>query len=343
MLKSVLLSSAALAATISLAPAAEAFDCAKASSDTEKAICADPTLQAADDAMSAAYAALLPKMSGDQPAMLKANQIAWLKQRESNCGWQEEPAERTSCLLDMTTQRTHYFTGTSISGPGAGEGALKPYLVSRPFGSGKCSADVALYHLDEGAGAETLNAWVDNLAAVMEGDYGSYEQGDLPDSMQCDYGATGSLTYASPDLIAMNVTISMFGGGAHGNMTATSITLDRKTGKAIAFDEVFSETALAPLAALCTEGIKAEKLERFKDYGGTPAEVEKQVAEDLANYATTIEDAVGDLSNWLIYEDHAEVFFAPYALGSYAEGTYQCALPKAELQKVAGVKGWIIP
>lgn len=346
MMKSVLMSSAALAAAMMLAPAASAFDCAKASTDTEKAICASPDAKAADDAMGAAYAALLARTEGEQAAMLKASQVAWLKQRESNCGWQETAEEKSACLVEKTTQRTDFLTAKPASGPGFGDSpALTPWLKARAFGKNKCSADVSVYRFPgaaSDAGEKVFNGWVDDLAANLENDYGSYATGDLPDGMQCDYGAAASITYASPDLVAMNVSIYMFGGGAHGNSAATSITLDRKTGKALLFADIFDNAGKTALTATCAEGIKAAKLERFAD-SGTKVEVEKLVADDMTNYAGTIEASLADFSNWLIYEDRAEVYFPPYALGSYAEGEYTCAIPKADLQAAAGSEGWIVP
>lgn len=346
MFKSVLMSSAALAATIALAPAAAAFDCAKASTDTEKAICADPAVKAADDAMTAAYQSLLAKAQGDQPAMLKASQVAWLKLRDMNCGWQEKAEEKSACLLEKTNERTAFFNAEPESGPGFGSSpALIPHVFARSFGKNKCSADVSMFRFAgaaTGAGEKVLNGWVNDLATNMEKDYGSYADGDLPDGMECEYAATATITYASPDLIAMNVGIYMFGGGAHGNSMATSLTLDRKTGKALAFPEVFDASGEKSLVAKCAEGIKAAKIERFAE-SGTKEEIAELVANDMTTYAEAIGAGVADFSNWLIYEDRAEVYFAPYALGSYAEGDYTCALPKADLQAAAGAKGWVVP
>lgn len=346
MLKIVLLSSAALAAAIALAPAASAFDCAKASTDTEKAICADPAVKAADDAMTAAYQALVAKAQGDQPAMLKASQIAWLKLREANCGWQEKAEEKTTCLLEKTNERTDFFNAKPESGPGFGDSpALVPYVFARKFGKNKCSADVSVFRFAGAAadaGEKVLNGWVNDLATNMEKDYGSYADGDLPDGMECEYSAAAAVTYASPDLIAMNVSIYMFGGGAHGNSVATSLTLDRKAGKALAFADVFKPGAKAALTSKCAEGIKAAKIERFAD-SGTKEEVAELVANDMASYAEAIGEGVADFNNWLVYEDRAEIYFPPYALGSYAEGDYTCTLPKADLEAAAGDTGWIVP
>ncbi|MFT3810728.1 MAG: lysozyme inhibitor LprI family protein [Micropepsaceae bacterium] len=346
MLKIALMSSAALTAAIALAPDAAAFDCAKASTDIEKIICADPALKAADDEMAAAYKALIAKAQGDQPAMLKASQIAWLKLRDANCGWQEKVEEKAACLMEQTTARTDYFNARPASGPGFGDSpALAPYVSAHGFGKGKCSADVSMFRFPgaaANAGEKILNGWVNDLAASLEADYGSYAEGDLPDGMQCEYAAATTITYASPDLIAMNVSVYMFGGGAHGNSTATSLVLDRKSGKALQFADVFGAAGQKALVARCAEGIKAAKYERFGD-SGTKEEVEQLVSNDMTSYADAIAAGVAGFANWLVYEDRAEVYFAPYELGSYAEGDYTCALPKADLAAAAGAKGWIVP
>lgn len=346
MLKPVLMSSGALVAALAFAPAASAFDCAKASTDTEKAICADPGAKAADDAMGAAYAALLPTLQTDQQSMLKASQVAWLKLREQNCGWQEKAEEKAACLVEITDKRTAYFSGKPDSGPGYGDSAkLTPYLFAREFGKGHCSADVSLYRFAGAAadpGERALNSWVNGISTSTEKEYGGYTEGDLPEGMTCEYSASAAVSYASPELIAMNVGIYMFGGGAHGNYYSTAVTLDRKAGKVLAFGDVFDAAAAKTLTAACTAGIRAEKTKRLEG-AGDAAEIEKMVADDMVSYADAIGQGVGDFANWIVYEDRAEVYFAPYALGSYAEGDYTCPLSKDVLQKAAGAKGWIVP
>lgn len=345
MLKPLLLSSAALAAATMLAPTASAWDCAKAASDSEKAICASPDAKAADDAMGAAYDALAAKSQGEQLEALKASQIAWIKLRDQNCGWQEKPEEKTACLIETTNDRTAFLTAKPASGPGFGDGpALTPYLKSHPFGKNKCSADVSVYRFAGAAGGadeKALNGWVNDLTTSLEKDYGSYADGDLPDEMQCEYSASAQITYASADLIAMNVSIYMFGGGAHGMSGSSALTLDRKAGKVLAFADIFGAAGTKKLVAKCTEGIKAAKYERFAE-SGTKEEVEKIVSDDMTNYAEAIGTGVADLDNWQVYEDHADIYFPPYALGSYAEGEYTCTIPKADLA-AAAEKGWIIP
>ena len=70
---------------------AASFPCAKASTPTEKAICADPGLSRLDERMAAAYRAGLESLSedgveeGTAVAAVKADQRAWLGERNA-CG-----------------------------------------------------------------------------------------------------------------------------------------------------------------------------------------------------------------------------------------------------------------
>lgn len=87
-----------LLAAPSLAQAAS-FPCAKASTPTERAICADPALSRLDERLAGAYRAALEKLSGSSPeegkaqTALKADQRAWL-------------AERNACGADAACLRT---------------------------------------------------------------------------------------------------------------------------------------------------------------------------------------------------------------------------------------------
>ncbi|MDP4822404.1 MAG: lysozyme inhibitor LprI family protein, partial [Aestuariivirgaceae bacterium] len=60
---------------------AQAFDCAKAATQVERTICANPELKVADDAMGAAYKALKARLAGDEAAELLQSQRVWLASR----------------------------------------------------------------------------------------------------------------------------------------------------------------------------------------------------------------------------------------------------------------------
>lgn len=62
---------------------AASFDCRKAASDVEKAICNDKEVSNLDSEMAKAYKALLNALSKAEAAILKKDQGEWLNERES--------------------------------------------------------------------------------------------------------------------------------------------------------------------------------------------------------------------------------------------------------------------
>ena len=68
---------------VPLAGQGASFDCAKASTDAEKAICADPELSKLDEQLARAYKQALQKGPKEK---VQAAQRAWLKERNTNCG-----------------------------------------------------------------------------------------------------------------------------------------------------------------------------------------------------------------------------------------------------------------
>ena len=329
-----------LAAGVLLAPSAFAADCATAKTVVEKAICADPELKTADDTMTAAYEAVLPKLGADQQGALKANQEAWLKLREDNCAMEEG---RKECVLERTTWRAKYLGATAESGAGLAAAPL-PFVMTRLKSPTQCSADVSLHKFAaaDTAGEKAFNAAVDKLMTGAEADWGGRDQ-DLPPDLECSYSLDSTITYGSPDLISSSVMFYMFGGGAHGMYGRTPITVDLKTGQAFNPADRFDKAALGTLAAACTASLREEKVKRYGDFD--PADRDSflaQLDEEMKGYAETIATNVADAGKWLIYADRAEIYFDPYAVGSYAEGEFTCQLPNATLA-AAGSKGWMIP
>lgn len=99
-----------LMATLSLAPASlpaaapprASFDCAKAGTPTEKAICHDPALAALDLALSQAYQARLAREAG-----LRQQQRGWLRARDAGCG------EDRACLKAFIRTRLDWMKGAA--------------------------------------------------------------------------------------------------------------------------------------------------------------------------------------------------------------------------------------
>jgi uncharacterized protein len=100
---------------------AASFDCTKAKTVQEKAICVSPQLSAADDQMAAAYKAWLAAAQPDWAAGIRQNQLVWLRTRDASCpaGDANNPIE--SCLgniyklrIDELQQMVQHFAGVTF-------------------------------------------------------------------------------------------------------------------------------------------------------------------------------------------------------------------------------------
>ena len=83
-------------AVVSFSSQAAGFDCSRASSFVENAICSDPTLSALDDALNAVFNRAL--QNSYNPAALKQQQSQWLRGVRNTCG-------TNSCLVNVYSQR----------------------------------------------------------------------------------------------------------------------------------------------------------------------------------------------------------------------------------------------
>jgi uncharacterized protein len=89
-----------LIAGVLSAEAAPSFDCAKASSEAEQAICKDAKLAELDAAIARAYAAALGKFKGAAAKALQEDQRSFLAIRDTSFGWPDNNlAERLQYRL----------------------------------------------------------------------------------------------------------------------------------------------------------------------------------------------------------------------------------------------------
>ena len=103
------------------------FDCRRAATPSERAICSTPELAQLDRDLSAAYAALRGR--GDR--LLIASQRAWWQQREA-CG------NRVPCLLQKMTERLaelRQWPESTHAGPEPGLAAIAATAAGRPPGT----------------------------------------------------------------------------------------------------------------------------------------------------------------------------------------------------------------
>ncbi len=300
-----------------------AFDCAKSTTKVEKAICADRSLGAADADMTAAYEAVRDASDPVEKKMLVLSQKRWIDDRENSCAEVDDIAQ---CIAGKTQERTHLLQGAPESGPGY-PSRLVPVFLEQTGKPGTYDLDYSLLRFADAktAGEKILNAAVKKiLADAPRGPSGQDTTGD----QMLDRMENFELTYASPDFISVTHTFYADEGGAHGNGGTSNINIDMRNGRMIKAADEFPQDALATLTSQCREQILARKQE---NNGG-----EKYVVADDPNYQDkTVSDFIGDWKQWTITADKATVTFDAYAVGSYAEGPYECTFDMAKLKALA--------
>ena len=97
---------------------AASFDCSKAKTPPEKAICSSPELSAADEQMAAAYKALLAATTPEVKPAVRDNQRTWNRKMAADCksSEAERGAELTTCLLAFYKARIQELNRMSSDG-----------------------------------------------------------------------------------------------------------------------------------------------------------------------------------------------------------------------------------
>lgn len=145
-----------------------------------------------------------------------------------------------------------------------------------------------------------------------------------------DWRVTGSNVL----MLAMVAEISSYSGGAHGNTRYEALVWDRVSDRKLGLDAVFTDllAALEPLRQPYCTALAVERRERLGEFAGDadqPFDACPPLSElTLALYP----DSNGRFDRILFIA-------APYVAGSYAEGSYDIAipLPAATLDKVRPV------
>ena len=106
-MKSILFGALCIALVLVAGLPAASFDCTKAKSMTEKAICTSPELSKIDVEMAGEFQATKGKLSATAFAEVRGNQIEWLRFASAYCSKTSNgvPKEVTQCLLGVYQSR----------------------------------------------------------------------------------------------------------------------------------------------------------------------------------------------------------------------------------------------
>ena len=273
--------------------AAQAIDCAKADNDLDHAICDNPDLLKADDAMNAAYQSALKAIGPKMAKVLKADAVEWAEYRYEDCAGNSDdvakPEEIATCLTTDTQKRVSYLSGMPYEGPGIGE-AMLPQVRT---GADDVFNEYLRFTTPKSPTAKAFNAALDK---DLKGIRVAKTTDHVSDYFQLQ------LYYASPDLISADIDQSLEEGYAHPIMSNYSINLDGKTGKELAIADLLDDAGIKAIEANC-----ADQLKDYIAAGGEGSDVR----------ADNVKGMVDSLTTWTFGATKATLQYVEYDADAY--------------------------
>ncbi len=167
--------------------AAPSFDCAKASGDAEKAICASAEISAADKKLAETYAELLKKLDNEAAAALRSDQRQFIADRDELFNLTTQTQERLTERLEFTlTNREKILSAVEVVPPAGLQGMWRNNNALLTI-----SADKAGKLTFDNNGTEQVTGyWTCNAEGIVE------PQGEAKGKVAVDDGWNIELTRA---------------------------------------------------------------------------------------------------------------------------------------------------
>jgi uncharacterized protein YecT (DUF1311 family) len=328
----------ALAALMLFAPVAQAasFDCAKASTAFENAICNSPDLSKQDEVLAQAYATALGGLSTAAASAVKADQHGWLDYAARACSDDAQPiagaytADQATCLGGEFTRRITDLEASKMQG-GYRFYPVEKFLVERdPDAETDSYNKVATKHFltvkidrdDDLAAA--FNAMTETLRAANDLQVGEDthlfdKSGELAKGdTSSDIDLSTTVKSVGSSVITLVTDFYWYGhGAAHGNYGRS-------------FDHFLVEQKRALVAADVFKG------EDWKDkFAGMVIDKAKADLGDEwqgDDSSGTLSDEIADPSHWEFDDAGITVLFNPYDVASYARAIVEVTVPWDQLQ-----------
>lgn len=288
---------------------AASFDCGKAATPVETAICGNPELSRRDEVLAKAYATALGGLSDDAKAVVQAGQRRWLDFAGLACTPDAKPftaalsEDQQSCLVAVYRGRIEDLQQSRMLGDWRFYPSTSYEAVDDPDPEafqGVATKEIASPRIDDPSEtARTFNALLDQADAAASPDPKG-EDYTTSDTMQ-----TTTVVSVNGHRIALSTTSYWMGhGAAHGNY-AISYThyLTEQQRLMVASDLFAGNTWQEPLGQLALD-----ELDRTIEGGIWP---ESRV---------DVPKAAGDPSRWNLTDDGLEIVFQPYEVTAYAAG-----------------------
>lgn len=304
---------AGIAIALLAATEAAAFDCAKAATQVEKAICASPQARDANEALESGFAVLRGNLPEQARKILVEGQRAWLKYRDARCG----PV--AACLAEESLKRSDRFAATPA-------GMAPQFLFKAGVPGGYEVVLDMIRFAGDGVEGAAFNSVIDRL--ILDSPLN-----DAPDAADqhspYSHEISVSVERHSRRLVSAVATTYDFSGGAHPNSSAEAINIDRETGSPLSAPAVFGRAGVAALAEECALQIVGQR----EQYAGMDEEAALQGLEE--EYPGVVHAHASDMRRWHFRADGAVLTFDAYAIGPYAAGPFECVFDWEKMRATA--------
>ncbi|MGV8955012.1 MAG: DUF3298 domain-containing protein [Cypionkella sp.] len=313
---------------------AASFDCSKATTAFENAICSNPKLSADDDTLAVAFQTAIGGLSKPTVTAMRADQRDWLDFAARSCTDDAEPLSdfdtyddsQMECLDLAYQMRIGVLEGSRMLGgkrfavSSRYTAVPDPVAVSDPTSYWKVATHQVAYPVLDGDGkdAAAFNEFVGDAADAATGTMA--EGGDIMADGQSDSSVDMALSEVMGTRVTLKVTTNWFGhGAAHGNWSIDYVHYLLGRNRAMEPGDIFAgEGWEKKLTDLAVAELKREHGDNLMLEDG----------QDLSAIIT-------DPSRWSFASDYGlTIQFEPYEVSAYVYGAPTIVVPWESLSDI---------
>lgn len=310
---------AGLAAAPASAQTGPSFDCARASTAVERAICRDAGLSSADGQMAATYKQLIDRLDGAARAELQKDQARWLAGRNQACS--DGAVEIAICLKNRIENR---LANLRVMADGAFPFVSQQTIVKIGKVRNAGFAIDASYPRFDGKSADfsAANAFFADRAKIAIADHVPNADEFTERPQTWSYDQSFLLHRPGANAIAVATTYYGFTGGAHGYGAVSGALVDLRSGRLLEPSDIFApgDKWLPALRNWVTADLKKQFAERpgFED-ALAPEKLDKLLHEP---------------ERYIWRADGLAIVFNQYEVAAYVMGRYVVHVPYGRLESL---------
>lgn len=293
---------------------AASFDCGKASTPFEQAICNNPDLSAADEQLSVAYQTAIGGLTKSALAEVQASQRNWLEFAQKSCTDDAQlpkvdySADQVGCLKSTFDSRmrrleqSRMWNGLRLYPVDSYD--VVPDPTAEPDAWNKVAMrEISVPHIDGGsAEAAAFNRFMAEIGPKTGGEM----------DVSSDVQRFATVSDVGSALIGVEISDYWYGhGAAHGNYSIGHANFLRSEGRALLASDVFAtdgwEAVLGDLAV---------------------AELQRTVEGGIWDESTDdAKAAAADPGRWTLTARGLQIQYQPYEVTAYAYGAPVVTIP----------------